>query len=77
MVEDTKTLVAGAASSQEQLAKAAQNSVLTITQLSEVVKMGATSLGSPNRQDYILITNFTIRWRSNKIAELTVNLPPS
>merc|ERR1719266_1944195 len=40
LVEDTKTLVAGAASSQEQLAKAAQNSVLTITQLSEVVKNG-------------------------------------
>lgn len=30
LVEDTKTLVAGAASSQEQLAKAAQNAVTTI-----------------------------------------------
>merc|ERR1712223_815097 len=57
LVEDTKTLVAGAASSQEQLAKAAQNSVLTITQLSEVVKMGATSLGSPNREAQVMLIN--------------------
>ena len=55
--EDSKTLVAGATSSQEQLAKAAQNSVLTITQLSEVVKMGATSLGSPNRQAQVMLIN--------------------
>merc|ERR1712241_134138 len=57
LVEDTKTLVAGAASSQEQLAKAAQNSVLTITQLSEGVKMGATSLGSPNREAQVMLIN--------------------
>merc|ERR1712156_750325 len=57
LVEDTKTLVAGAASSQEQLAKAAQNSVLTITQLSEVVKSGATSLGSPNREAQVMLIN--------------------
>ena len=48
LVEDTKTLVAGAASSQEQLAVAAQNAVATIVQLSEVVKLGAASLGSNN-----------------------------
>lgn len=48
LVEDTKTLVAGAASSQEQLAVAAQNAVATIVQLSEVVKFGAASLGSNN-----------------------------
>lgn len=36
LVEDTKTLVAGAASSQEQLAVAAQNAVTTILQLAEV-----------------------------------------
>merc|ERR1719189_3254331 len=57
LVEDTKTLVAGAASSQEQLAKAAQNSVLTITQLSEVVKSGASSLGSPNREAQVMLIN--------------------
>ena len=46
LVEDTKTLVAGAASNQEQLASAAQNAVLTITRLADCVKHGAASLGS-------------------------------
>ena len=46
LVEDTKTLVAGAASNQEQLASAAQNAVMTITKLAECVKHGASSLGS-------------------------------
>ena len=50
LVEDTKTLVAGAASSQEQLAVAAQNAVTTIVQLSDVVKNGAASLGSQNQE---------------------------
>ena len=50
LVEDTKTLVAGAASSQEQLAVAAQNAVSTIVQLSDVVKNGAASLGSQNQE---------------------------
>ena len=57
MVEDTKTLVAGAASSQEQLAVAAQNAVTTIVQLSEVVKSGAASLGSPNREAQVMLIN--------------------
>ena len=46
LVEDTKTLVAGAASNQEQLASAAQSAVMTITRLAECVKHGAASLGS-------------------------------
>jgi len=46
LVEDTKTLVAGAASNQEQLAGAAQNAVMTITRLADCVKHGAASLGS-------------------------------
>ena len=46
LVEDTKTLVAGAASNQEQLANAAQNAVMTITRLADGVKQGAASLGS-------------------------------
>ena len=50
LVEDTKTLVAGAASSQEQLAVAASNAVTTIIKLSEDVKAGATSLGSQNQE---------------------------
>ena len=57
LVEDTKTLVAGAASSQEQLAVAAQNAVTTIVQLSEVVKSGAASLGSPNREAQVMLIN--------------------
>ena len=46
LVEDTKTLVAGAASNQEQLAQAAQCAVKTITRLADVVKLGAAALGS-------------------------------
>lgn len=46
LVEDTKTLVAGAASNQEQLAAAAQAAVKTITRLADVVKLGAGALGS-------------------------------
>ena len=46
LVEDTKTLVAGAASNQEQLAAAAQAAVKTITRLADVVKTGAGSLGA-------------------------------
>lgn len=57
LVEDTKTLVAGAASSQEQLAVAAQNAVTTIMQLSEVVKLGAASLGSNNSEAQVLLLN--------------------
>lgn len=60
LVEDTKTLVAGAASSQEQLAVAAQNAVTTIVQLAEVVKLGAASLGSnnPEAQVFNIVTKF-------------------
>merc|ERR1719510_2881720 len=57
LVEDTKTLVAGAASSQEQLAVAAQNAVSTIVQLSEVVKAGASSLGSQNQEAQVMLIN--------------------
>ncbi|PSN52989.1 Talin-1 [Blattella germanica] len=56
LVEDTKTLVAGAASSQEQLAVAAQNAVSTIVQLAEAVKYGAASLGSNNPEAQALNT---------------------
>lgn len=45
-MEDTKLLVSGAASTPEKLAQAAQSSAATITQLAEVVKLGAASLGS-------------------------------
>jgi talin len=59
LVEDTKTLVAGAASSQEQLAVAAQNAVATIVQLSDVVKLGAASLGSNNPEAQVLLSLIT------------------
>ncbi|CAG0911779.1 unnamed protein product, partial [Cyprideis torosa] len=52
-----KTLVTGAASSQEQLAVAAQNAVQTISQLVEVVKLGAASLGSHNPEAQVMLIN--------------------
>ncbi|XP_063370870.1 talin-1 [Cydia amplana] len=55
LVEDTKTLVGGAAGTQEQLAHAAQNSVTTIVQLCEVVKQGAMSLGSHSPEPQVLL----------------------
>lgn len=57
LVEDTKTLVAGAASSQEQLAIAAQNAVITMVNLAEAVKLGAASLGSQNSEAQVLLIN--------------------
>lgn len=62
LVEDTKTLVAGAASSQEQLAVAAQNAVATIVQLSDVVKLGAASLGSNNPEAQVIHSFTTNSW---------------
>ncbi|XP_037872842.1 talin-1 isoform X5 [Bombyx mori] len=55
LVEDTKTLVGGAAGTQEQLADAAQNAVTTIVQLCEVVKLGAMSLGSGSPEPQVLV----------------------
>lgn len=52
--------LSGAASSQEQLAVAAQNAVSTIVQLAEVVKFGAASLGSNNPEAQV----------TNKLIEL-------
>ncbi|XP_043217689.1 talin-2-like isoform X2 [Amphibalanus amphitrite] len=57
LVEDTKTLVAGAASTQEQLASAAQNAVATILQLADVVKLGAASLGTDNTDAQVMLMN--------------------
>jgi talin len=52
--------VAGAASSQEQLAVAAQNAVATIVQLSDVVKAGAASLGSQNQEAQVSTSSFVV-----------------
>lgn len=54
LVEDTKLLVAGAASSQDKLAQAAHSSAKTITQLTEVVKLGATSMGSEGPETQVI-----------------------
>jgi len=56
LVEDTKTLVAGAASNQEQLANAAQMAVKTITRLADVVKFGAGSLGSEQQEAQVCLS---------------------
>ncbi|XP_028167577.1 talin-1 isoform X13 [Ostrinia furnacalis] len=55
LVEDTKTLVGGAAGSQDQLAAAAAAAVSTIVQLCEVVKQGAMSLGSGSPESQVLL----------------------
>ena len=60
LVEDTKTLVAGAASNQEQLAGAAQNAVMTITRLADCVKHGAASLGSEQPEAQVSRTTIII-----------------
>ncbi|XP_076020392.1 talin-1 isoform X2 [Genypterus blacodes] len=57
LVEDTKLLVSGAASSQEKLAQAASSSVGTITKLAEVVKLGAASLGSEDPETQVVLIN--------------------
>merc|ERR1719373_535487 len=57
ILKTAKTLVAGAASSQEQLAVAAQNAVSTIVTLSDVVKNGAASLGSSNQEAQVMLIN--------------------
>ncbi|GMR53179.1 hypothetical protein PMAYCL1PPCAC_23374, partial [Pristionchus mayeri] len=51
LIEDTKALVAGAASNQEQLAVAAQNAVRTMVMLCEVVKTGALSLSADHNAE--------------------------
>uniref|UniRef100_A0A3B4YW67 Talin 2 n=1 Tax=Seriola lalandi dorsalis TaxID=1841481 RepID=A0A3B4YW67_SERLL len=69
LVEDTKLLVAGAASSQERLAQAAQSSAKTITQLTEVVKLGATSMGSEDPETQVVLIN-AVRDVAKALAEL-------
>ena len=57
LVEDTKSLVLGAASDQEQLADAVQSAVNSILGLAETVKQGAASLGSNNSEAQVLLLN--------------------
>ncbi|XP_072292108.1 talin-2 isoform X2 [Eucyclogobius newberryi] len=69
LVEDTKLLVAGAASSQDKLSQAAQSSAKTITQLTEVVKLGATSMGSEGPDTQVVLIN-AVRDVAKALAEL-------
>uniref|UniRef100_A0A7N6BMV9 Talin 2b n=1 Tax=Anabas testudineus TaxID=64144 RepID=A0A7N6BMV9_ANATE len=69
LVEDTKLLVAGAASTQEKLAQAAHSSAKTITQLTEVVKLGATSMGSEDPETQVVLIN-AVRDVAKALAEL-------
>lgn len=55
LVEDTKALVTGAASNQEQLAVAAQNAVRSILSLTEAVKGGAATLSPDSAESQIMI----------------------
>ncbi|XP_062417803.1 talin-2a isoform X2 [Pungitius pungitius] len=57
LVEDTKMLVSGAASGQERLAQAAQSSAKTITQLTDVVKLGAASIGADDPETQVVLIN--------------------
>ena len=50
LVEDTKSLVVAAQGSQEQLASAAQNVLLSMTKLVDFVKLGAAALGSDDNE---------------------------
>uniref|UniRef100_A0A673J7V3 Talin-2-like n=1 Tax=Sinocyclocheilus rhinocerous TaxID=307959 RepID=A0A673J7V3_9TELE len=57
LVEDTKNLVSGAASSQEKLAQAAQSSAKTIIHLTDVVKLGAASIGADDPETQVVLIN--------------------
>ncbi|XP_036390816.1 talin-2-like [Megalops cyprinoides] len=69
LVEDTKMLVAGAASSQEKLAQAAQSSAKTITQLTDVVKLGSASIGSDDPETQVVLIN-AVKDVAKALAEL-------
>nr|XP_055058501.1 talin-2a isoform X1 [Misgurnus anguillicaudatus]XP_055058512.1 talin-2a isoform X1 [Misgurnus anguillicaudatus]XP_055058521.1 talin-2a isoform X1 [Misgurnus anguillicaudatus] len=69
LVEDTKNLVSGAASSQEKLAHAAQSSAKTITQLTDVVKLGAASIGPDDPETQVVLIN-AVKDVAKALAEL-------
>lgn len=54
LIEDTKALVCGAASNQEQLAVAAQNTVRTIVHLVEAVKGGAATISADSTESQVM-----------------------
>ena len=60
MDDNAKALVAGATSSQEKLAVAAQSASSTVVHLAEVVKNGASSLGSNHPEEQVKQAEFLI-----------------
>eukprot|EP00063_Salmo_salar_P056820 XP_014031655.1 PREDICTED: talin-2-like [Salmo salar] len=62
-------LVSGAASSQDRLAQAAQSSAKTITQLTDVVKLGAASIGSDDPETQVVLIN-AVKDVAKALAEL-------
>lgn len=69
LVEDTKMLVSGAASGQDRLAQAAQSSAKTITHLTDVVKLGAASIGSDDPETQVVLIN-AVKDVAKALAEL-------
>ncbi|KAE8297282.1 Talin-2 [Larimichthys crocea] len=69
LVEDTKMLVSGAASGQDKLSQAAQSSAKTITQLTDVVKLGAASIGSDDPETQVVLIN-AVKDVAKALAEL-------
>ncbi|XP_034437330.1 talin-2a isoform X1 [Hippoglossus hippoglossus] len=69
LVEDTKMLVSGAASGQDRLAQAAHSSAKTITQLTDVVKLGAASIGSDDPETQVVLIN-AVKDVAKALAEL-------
>ncbi|XP_069029482.1 talin-2a isoform X3 [Embiotoca jacksoni] len=69
LVEDTKMLVSGAASGQDKLAQAAHSSAKTITHLTDVVKLGAASIGSDDPETQVVLIN-AVKDVAKALAEL-------
>eukprot|EP00051_Salpingoeca_urceolata_P011463 m.142076 g.142076 ORF g.142076 m.142076 type:complete len:2525 (-) comp17132_c0_seq1:108-7682(-) len=57
LVSGTKQLVSAAGSSQDKLALAAESSLLTFSELTDQVKMGASALSSEDNQGQVLLLN--------------------
>jgi len=70
--------ILGAASSQEQLAVAAQNAVSTIIQLADVVKFGAASLGANNPEAqvgvYVILSYMDVLPSFTIIDNMLINI---
>ncbi|XP_066503310.1 talin-2a [Hoplias malabaricus] len=71
LVEDTKNLVSGAAAGQEKLSRAAQSSAKTITHLTDVVKLGAASIGPDDTETQVVLIN-AVKDVAKALAELIV-----